>query len=193
MWYSGAQGTFIYEKKTWSRKSRVRLPLNNYSVSGSKFCYSCNRASPPRRSREVLKECETFGNALIWAFKLIIFRLSLKILGWTFFQLIYHSKRRITSGMEERQPLSRCWLMRDGGGAISTTIKCVLLFFYSSSDLSFFSITFVSWAQIHSHFMGVISRYSVGLKSAQALGCPSSVKCLFEDIGSALTPSLMFT
>ncbi len=78
--------------------------------------------------------------------------------------------------------------MREGG-AISTTVKCMLFLFYSSYDLSFFSITFVSWAQIHSHFMGVKSRYSVGLKSAQALGCPCSVKCLFKDIRSALTPS----
>ncbi len=32
MGYSGARGTLIYEKKTWRRKSRVRLPLRSLSV-----------------------------------------------------------------------------------------------------------------------------------------------------------------
>jgi hypothetical protein len=38
--------------------------------------------------------------------------------------------------------------------------------------------------------MGVKASYGVVLKSAQAWACPCSIKCLFEDIISALTSSL---
>ncbi len=38
--------------------------------------------------------------------------------------------------------------------------------------------------------MGNNACYGVGLKSAQSWGCPCSIKCLFKDIRSALTPSL---
>ncbi len=37
---------------------------------------------------------------------------------------------------------------------------------------------------------GVIASYGVGLKSAQAWGCPCSIKCILKDIRSGLTPSL---
>jgi hypothetical protein len=47
-----------------------------------------------------------------------------------------------------------------------------------------------SCSQILSHFMGVKASYGVGLKSAQAWGCPWSMKCLFKDIRSTLTPFL---
>ncbi len=43
-------------------------------------------------------------------------------------------------------------------------------------------------------FMGVKASYGMGLKSAQhrVAQCPCSIKCLFKEIRSALTPSLLF-
>ncbi len=41
-----------------------------------------------------------------------------------------------------------------------------------------------------SHFMEVKASYGLGLTSAQAWGCPCSIKSLFKDIKSALTSSL---
>ncbi len=61
---------------------------------------------------------------------------------------------------------------------------------FSYLRLSHVWFGFAYRAQILSSLTGVKVSYEVGYKSTQEWGCPFSIKCLFNDIKSAPSPSL---